>query len=87
MIYVHIIVKSILWISGVVHLSTMRIYIYDSLRSLNKSNQLKKLVTYLIMLLSRLLNVVKYYGKNGDPKGDMAWEIEILNNIPQQSTE
>ena len=60
---------------------------HDSLRSLNKPNQLKKLVISLTMLLSHFLNVVKHYGENGDPKGDMAWEIEILNNIPQQSAE
>ena len=72
MIYVPIIVKSIHWILGVIHLSANGIYMYDSLRSLNKPNQLKKLVIYLTMLLSHLLNVVKYYGENGDPKGDMA---------------
>ena len=70
MIYVPIIVRSIYWILGVVHLSVRRIYIYDSLRSLNKSNKLKKLVTFLTMLLSRLLNIVKDYGENGDSKGD-----------------
>ena len=68
--YVSIIVYSIHWILGVIYLSTRQIYICDSLRSLNKPNQLKKLVTSLTMLLSRLLNIVKYYGENGDPKGD-----------------
>ena len=87
MIYVPIIVRSIYWILGVVHLSARRIYIYDSLRSLNKPNQLKKLVTFLTMLLPCLFNIVKYYGENSDPKGDMALEIEILNNVPQQSEE
>ena len=56
----------------------------DSLRSLNKPNKLKTHVTSLTMLLSHLLNAVKYYGEDGDPKRDMAWEIEILNSIPQQ---
>ena len=69
MICVPIIVRSIHWIVGVVHLSTRRIYIYDSLRSLNKKNQLKKLVTSLTILLPRLLNVVKYYGRMGTQKG------------------
>ena len=44
-------------------------------------------LTSLTMLLPRLLNVVKYYGKNGNPKKDMAWEIEIFNSIPQQQVE
>ena len=87
MIYVLIIVRSIHWIVGIVHLSARWMYIYDSWRSLNKPNHLKKLVTSLTMLLSRYLNVVKYYRENGDPKGDIAWEIEILNSIPQQSAE
>ncbi|RVW54256.1 hypothetical protein CK203_080125 [Vitis vinifera] len=39
------------------------------------------------MLLPRILRATKYYGKNGDPKGEHAWDIERLNNIPQQTKE
>ena len=38
-----------------------RIHMYDSLRSFNKPNKLKTLVTSLTMLLYHLLNAVKYY--------------------------
>ena len=87
MIYVPIIVRSIHWILRVVYLSARHMYIYDSLRSLSKPNQLKNLITSLTILLSHLLNIVKYYGENGDLKGDMTWEIEVLNSVPQQSME
>ena len=83
MIHVPIMVESIHWILRVVNLSAMQIYIYDFIRLLHKPNKLKKLVTSLTMLLSRLLNAVKYYGKNGDLKKDIGWKIEILNGIPQ----
>ena len=54
--------------------------------SLNKSNRLKTLVTPITMLLpclSSALETLKHSGENDDPDGDMGWEIEILNNIPQ----
>ena len=38
-------------------------------------------LTSLMILLPHLLNVVKYYGENGDPKEDMTWEIEILKTV------
>ena len=44
-------------------------------------------LTSLMMLFPRLLNVVKYYGENGNPKENMDWEIEIFNIIPQQQVE
>ena len=39
------------------------------------------------MLLPHILSATKYYEENGDPKGDKGWDIEILNNIPQQTKE
>ncbi|RVW71283.1 hypothetical protein CK203_060104 [Vitis vinifera] len=39
------------------------------------------------MLLPRILSATKYYGENGDPKGERAWDIKRLNNIPQQTKE
>ena len=53
----------------------------DSLRSLNAPNKLKILVISSIMLLSHLLNVVKFYRENGNQKRGMTKEIEILNSI------
>ena len=37
------------------------------------------------MLLPSILSAIKYYEENGDPKGDKEWDIERLNNIPQQT--
>ncbi|KAL6341778.1 hypothetical protein AAG906_038022 [Vitis piasezkii] len=60
-------------------------FTFDSLKSINKPNRLKTLVTPIAMLLPRILRATKYYGENGDPKGEHAWDIERLNNIPQQT--
>ena len=86
-IYVPINLRNTHWVLGVVHLRSRRIYIYDSLKSINKPNRLKTLVTPITMLLPRILSATKYYGENGDPKGDKEWDIERLNNIPQQTKE
>ena len=72
MIYVTVIIKNIHLIFEIIHLFYRCIYIYDSLRSLDKPNELKTHVTYLTMLLLCILNIVNYYEENGDPKGDMA---------------
>ncbi|XP_034698995.1 uncharacterized protein LOC117924483 isoform X3 [Vitis riparia] len=84
-IYVPINLRNTHWVLGVVHLRSRKIYIYDSLKSINKPNGLKTLITPLAMLLPRILSAIKYYEENGDPKGDKGWDIEILNNIPQQT--
>ncbi|WJZ98419.1 hypothetical protein VitviT2T_016943 [Vitis vinifera] len=86
-IYVPINLRNTHWVLGVVHLRSRKIYIYDSLKSINKPNGLKTLITPLAMLLPRILSAIKYYEENGDPKGDKGWDIEILNNIPQQTKE
>ncbi|RVW51484.1 hypothetical protein CK203_014467 [Vitis vinifera] len=84
-IYVPINLSNTHWVLGVVHLRSRRIYIYDSLKSINKPNRLKTLVTPIAKLLPRI--TTKYYGENGDPKGERVWDIERLNNIPQQTKE
>ncbi|KAL6347770.1 hypothetical protein AAG906_026299 [Vitis piasezkii] len=73
-IYVPINLRNTHWVLGVVHLRSRRIYIYDSLKSINKPNRLKTLC-------------YKILWGNGDPKGERAWDIERLNNIPQQTKE
>ena len=80
----HYFLRSIHWILGVVHLSVRRIYIYDSLRSLNKPNQLKELVTSLTMLLPRLLNIVKYYGDNVSARRIYIYDSLRSRNKPNQ---
>ncbi|KAL6332581.1 hypothetical protein AAG906_009002 [Vitis piasezkii] len=63
-IYVPINLRNTHWVLGVVHLRSRRIYIYDSLKSINKPNRLKTLVTPMTMLLPRILSATKYYGEN-----------------------
>ena len=84
-IYVPINLRNTHWVLGVVHLRSRRIYIYDSLKSINKPNRLKTLVTPIAKLLPRI--TTKYYGENGDPKGERVWDIERLNSFPQQTKE
>ncbi|XP_019078275.1 ubiquitin-like-specific protease ESD4 [Vitis vinifera] len=84
-IHVPINLRNTHWVLGVVHLRSRRIYIYDSLKSINKPNRLKTLITPITMLLPRILSATKYYGENGDPKGERVWDIERLNSFPQQT--
>ena len=74
--------RNTLWVLGVVHLRSRRIYIYDSLNSINKPNRLKTLIIPIAMLLPCISSATKYYGENGNPKGDKEWDIERLKNIP-----
>lgn len=48
---------------GDVDLATRQIYLYDSLRSLNKADKLNEHVTCSTMLMPHILNSVKYYGR------------------------
>ena len=84
-IYVPINLRNTHWALGVFNFRCRIIYIYDSLKSINKPNRLKTLVTPIAMLLPSILSAIKYYEENSDPKGDKEWDIERLNNIPQQT--
>ena len=69
-VYVPINVRSMYWVLGVVYLSQMRIFVYDSLIGINSDNQLKGVIIPLAKVLPRILHATSYYGKNGDPKSE-----------------
>ena len=86
-VYVPINVRSMYWVLGVVYLSQMRIFVYDSLIGINSDNQLKGVIIPLAKVLPRILHATSYYGKNGDPKSEEQWDIERLHDVPQQEYE
>ena len=69
-IYVPINIRSMHWVLGVVHLPHRRIFVYDSLISINSDSRLKAAITPLARMLQCILHVIAYYRENGDPKGD-----------------
>ena len=86
-VYVPINVRSMYWVLGVVYLSQMRIFVYDSLIGINSDNKLKGVIIPLAKVLPRILHATSYYGKNGDPKSEEQWDIERLHDVPQQEYE
>lgn len=83
-IYVSINVRSMHWALGVVHLVQRKIFVYDSLISINSDNRLKGVIISLAKLLPRILHVASYYGDTGNRKGNQQWDIERLHTVPQQ---
>ena len=61
---------------------------YDSLMDINNNARLQVAIKPLAKLLPHILNVIAYYGFHGDTKVNyQEWEIERLQDIPQQENE
>ena len=69
-IYVPINVWSIHWVLRVVHLTQMRIFVYDSLVGINIDTWLKGAFIPLTKLLPCILLVASYYGETDNPKSE-----------------
>ncbi|KAL6350451.1 hypothetical protein AAG906_004402 [Vitis piasezkii] len=58
---------------------------YDSLMGINNNARLQVAIKPLAKLLPHILNAIAYYGFHGDTKVNyQEWEIERLQDIPQQ---
>ena len=87
-VYVPINLRTSHWVSGVVHLRRRIIYVYDSLMGIDNNVRLQVAIKPLAKLLPHILNVIAYYGFHGDTKFNyQEWEIERLQDIPQQENE
>ncbi|RVW56744.1 hypothetical protein CK203_095719 [Vitis vinifera] len=87
-VYVPINVRASHWVLGVVHLHRRIIYVYDSLMGINNNARLQVAIKPLAKLLPHILNAIAYYGFHGDTKVNyQEWEIERLQDIPQQENE
>ncbi|WKA13193.1 hypothetical protein VitviT2T_030520 [Vitis vinifera] len=87
-VYVPINVRASHWVLGVVHLHRRIIYVYDSLMGINNNARLQVAIKPLAKLLPHILNAIAYYGFHGDTKVNyQEWEIEWLQDIPQQENE
>ena len=60
---------------------------YDSLIGINSDNQPNGVIIPLAKVLPCILHATSYYGKNGDPKSEERWDIELLHDVPQQEYE
>ena len=86
--HVPINVRASHWVLGVVHLHRRIIYVYDSLMGINNNARLQVAIKPLAKLLPHILNAIAYYGFHGDTKVNyQEWEIERLQDIPQQENE
>ena len=87
-VYVPINVRASHWVLGVVHLHRRIIYVYDSFMVINNNARSQVAIKPLGKLLSHILNAIAYYGFHGDTKVNyQEWEIERLQDIPQQENE
>ena len=87
-VYVAINVRASHWVLGVVHLHQKIIYVYDSLMGINNNATLQVAIKPLAKLLPHILNAIAYYGFHDDTKVNyQEWEIERLQDIPQQENE
>ena len=84
-VHVPINVRASHWVLGVVHLRRRIIYVYDSLMGINNNARLQVAIKPLAKLLPHILNAIAYYRFYGDTKVNyQEWEIERLQDIPQQ---
>ena len=54
---------------------------------INSDIRLKSVIIPLAKVLPCILHATSYYGKNGDPKSEERWDIELLHDVPQQEYE
>ena len=83
-IYVPINIKNSHWVLGVVQLLSRKIYIYDSFTEIIGPAKLKSIVTPLARVMPQILKVVHYY-EEGYPIDLQEWEVQRVENLPQQT--